>query len=329
NKKLTKFTNSVFIYDQDAASVEEVDEKVMKEVQDEKKMTSFMQKVMSQHNRHTPFTHFSNRLKPAKLDEDGVTFFSHLDGSKKRLDPAISIRIQEALGADLIVEFDDHESPLWDWEETRLSLERTNRWGLASLKDQTRDDQLMYGVVHGGMFQDLRIESAKFTDKHFGAIAIGGSYSSKQTLYDVLDWCTPYFSEDKPRHLLGIAEVQDLFEAVERGMDFFDCVAATRRGRHGNFYISPENGGTPKNNFTFSIFNSKYVLDSKPIDPGCTCYTCQNFTRSYICHLYKADEILGKRLGALHNVHFIINVVKQIREAILEDRFVEFKNEWI
>ena len=321
-KKLTKFTNSVFVYDQDAASVEEIDEKILKQVQDDNKMTSFMEKV-------SKGQHFTSRIKAAKLDEEGVTFFSHLDGSKKRLDPEISIRIQEDLGADLIVEFDDHESPLWDYEETKISLERTNRWGLESLKAQTRDDQLMYGVVHGGMFEELRVESAKFTDKHFGAIAIGGSYSSKQTLYDVIDWCTPYFSEEKPRHLLGIAEVQDLFEAVERGMDFFDCVAATRRGRHGNFYISPANGGRPKNNFTFSIFNSKYVLDSNPLDPSCNCYTCQNFTRAYICHLYKADEILGKRLGALHNVHFIINLAKQIREAILEDRFAELKNQWL
>lgn len=313
-KKLTKFTNSVFIYDQDAGSVEEL--------APADKMTSFMAKVSKQQ-------HFTSRIKPAKLDEDGVTFFSHLDGSKQRLDPEISIRIQEELGADLIVEFDDHESPLWDYEETKLSLERTNRWGLESLNAQTRDDQLMYGVVHGGMFEDLRIDSAKFTDKHFEAIAIGGSYSSKDTLYKVIDWCTPYFSEDKPRHLLGIAEVADLFEGVERGMDFFDCVAATRRGRHGNLYISPKNGGKRQNNFSLSIVNSKFVVDSSPIDPGCTCYTCQNFTRAYVSHLYKADELLGKRLGTLHNVHFIINLAKKIREAILEDRFVELKKEWV
>lgn len=313
-KKLTKFTNSVFIYDKDAASVEEL--------APVGEMTSFMEKVSKQQ-------HFTSRIKPAKLDEEGVTFFSHLDGSKQRLDPEISIRIQEDLGADLIVEFDDHESPLWDYEETKISLERTNRWGLSSLKAQTRDDQLMYGVVHGGMFEDLRVESAKFTDKHFEAIAIGGSYSSKETLYSVIDWCTPYFAEDKPRHLLGIAEVADLFEGVERGMDFFDCVAATRRGRHGNLYISPQNGGNKKNNFSMSIVNSRFILDANPIDPGCTCYTCQNFTRAYISHLYKADELLGKRLGTLHNVHFIINLAKKIREAIGEDRFVTLKDEWL
>lgn len=313
-KKLTKFTNSVFIYDQDAASVEEL--------APVGEMTSFMEKV-------SKGQHFTSRIKPAKLDEEGVTFFSHLDGSKQRLDPDISIRIQEDLGADLIVEFDDHESPLWDWEETKRSLERTNRWGLESLAAQTRDDQLMYGVIHGGMFEDLRIESAKFTDKHFAAIAIGGSYSSKETLYQVIDWCSPYFADDKPRHLLGIAEVADLFEGVSRGMDFFDCVAATRRGRHGNLYISPQNGGNKKNNFSMSIVNSKFTLDPQPIDPGCTCYTCQNFTRGYVSHLYKADELLGKRLGTLHNVHFIINLAKKMRETILEDTFASFKNDWL
>lgn len=327
-KKLHKFTNSVFVDAEDEAAVEEVTNsealspEFMKQVKDDLKKSSFMEKVTKQQ-------HFTSRIKPAQMDEDGVTFFSHLDGSKKRLDPEISIRIQEDLGADLIVEFDDHESPLWDHTETRLSLERTNRWGLASLAAQTRDDQLMYGVVHGGMFEDLRIESAKFTDKHFGAIAIGGSYSSKETLYKVIDWCSPYFQEDKPRHLLGIAEVADLFEAVERGMDFFDCVAATRRGRHGNVYISPQNGGNRKNNFTVSIVNSRFATDPEPLDPGCTCYTCQNYTRSYVSHLYKSDELLGKRLGTLHNVHFIINLAKNIRQAILEERFPQLKEEWV
>ncbi len=327
-KKLHKFTNSVFVDPEDEAVVEEVTgteeltPEILKQVKEDVKKSSFMRKVTKQE-------HFTSRIKPAKMDEDGVTFFSHLDGSKQRLDPEISIRIQEALGADLIVEFDDHESPLWDHTETRLSLERTNRWGLASLAAQTRDDQLMYGVVHGGMFEDLRIESAKFTDKHFGAIAIGGSYSSKETLYKVIDWCTPYFQEDKPRHLLGIAEVADLFEAVERGMDLFDCVAATRRGRHGNIYISPKNGGNKENNFTTSIVNSRFALDPKPLEPDCTCYTCQNYTRAYVSHLYKADELLGKRLGTLHNVHFIINLAKKIRETILEERFSELKSEWL
>lgn len=269
------------------------------------------------------------KLKSAKITEDGVTFYSHLNGQKEWFDAARSIAIQEKLGADLIVQFDDHESPLWDHELTKISVERTNRWGLESLKAQTRHDQLMYGVVHGGMYEDLRKASAQFVDNNFPAIAIGGSYSTKDVLYTTLDWCVPYFQEDKPRHLLGIAEVQDLFEGVSRGMDFFDCVAATRRARHGNLYISPRAGGNTKNNFTMIMTNAKFATDREPIDPMCQCYVCEHYSRAYISHLYKADEILGKRLGTYHNVAFIINLVKKMREAILEDRFEKLKEEWL
>jgi len=270
-----------------------------------------------------------NKLKSAKITEDGVWFYSHIDGSKHWFDSDVSIAAQEKLGADLIVAFDDHESPLWDYETTRISVERTNRWGLASLAAQTRKDQLMYGVVHGGMYEDLRKESARFTDKYFPAVSIGGSYTSKEVLYKTLEWCVPYFQEDKPRHLLGIGEVQDLFEGVAAGIDFFDCVAPTRRGRHGNLYLSPENGGRKENNFTTQITNAKYTVDADPIDPGCKCYTCQHYTRAYLRHLFIADELLAQRLGSYHNVYFIVNLVKRIRESILQESFQEFKNQWL
>jgi queuine tRNA-ribosyltransferase/7-cyano-7-deazaguanine tRNA-ribosyltransferase len=269
------------------------------------------------------------KLREAKITEDGVWFYSHIDGSKHWFDADVSIAAQEKLGADLIVAFDDHESPLWDHETTAVSVERTNRWGLASLAAQKRDDQLMYGVVHGGWYEDLRKASAAFTDKYFPAVAIGGSYTSKDVLYAVLDWTVPFFQEDKPRHLLGIGEVQDLFEGVARGMDFFDCVAPTRRGRHGNLYISPKNGGRKENNFTMQITNEQYKLDSKPLDPGCECLTCQNYTRAYLRHLFVADEILAQRLGSYHNVYFIVNLMKQIRESILEGSFEQLRSEWI
>lgn len=270
-----------------------------------------------------------SKLKSAIVTEDGVKFYSHIDGHMEWFDAEKSIAIQEKLGADLIVAFDDHESPLWDYETTKLSVERTNRWGMASLSAQTRDDQLMYGVVHGGHFPDLRIASAKFTNKYFDALSIGGSYSSKQIMYSMIEACVVEFDEQKPRHLLGIGEVQDIFEAVSRGMDLFDCVAPTRRGRHGSLYISPSTGGTIKNNFIMPIKNAKYVTDPLPIDPTCTCYTCQHYSRAYLSHLFRADEILGQRLGALHNVHFIVNLTKKIREAILEDRFTQLKEEWV
>jgi tRNA-guanine transglycosylase len=269
------------------------------------------------------------KFKEAIIHEDGVWFYSHIDGSKRWFDADVSIAAQEELGADLIVAFDDHESPLWDYETTKISLERTNRWGLASLAAQKRNDQLMYGVVHGGVFSDLRISSAQFVDRYFPAIAIGGSYTSKEVLYQVIDWVVPHFSEDKPRHLLGIGEVQDLFEAVSKGMDFFDCVAPTRRGRHGNVYISPENGGRKERSFVIQLTNAQYTLDEKPIDPGCACYTCRHFSRAYLHHLFKANELLAQRLGSYHNVYFIVSLVKKIREAILEERFLELKEKWI
>ncbi|MEN9407486.1 MAG: hypothetical protein RLZZ455_702 [Candidatus Parcubacteria bacterium] len=270
-----------------------------------------------------------NKLKAAKVHEDGVWFYSHIDGSKNWFDAEVSVSLQEKMGADLIVAFDDHESPLWDYETTKLSVERTNRWGVASLAAQKRRDQLMYGVVHGGMYEDLRKASAMFTDKHFPAVSIGGSYTSKDVLYNTLEWCVPYFQDDKPRHLLGIGEVQDLFEGVARGIDFFDCVAPTRRGRHGTFYISPQNGGSSKQNFTMNIQNVKYSMDQEPIDPGCECMTCQNYTRAYIHHLVKADELLAQRLGSYHNVYFIVNLVKRIRESILEGSFQQMKEQWL
>ncbi len=270
----------------------------------------------------------SKRFKAAKVDAEGVTFYSHLNGDVCRLTAERSIQIQDKLGADLIVAFDDHESPLWGHEETKNSLERTNRWALESLAAQTRRDQLMYGVVHGGVFEDLRKNSAKFIDKHFQAIAIGGSYTSKEVLQRVIDWVVPMVAEEKPRHLLGIGEVMDLFEGVSRGIDFFDCVAPTRRGRHGNIYTS-EQSLRKSGSFTFQITNVQYKADMSPLDPNCKCYTCQNFSRAYIHHLFKANEILGLRLAAYHNVFFIVNLMREIREAIGEGRFLQLKDKWL
>lgn len=263
------------------------------------------------------------KLRSAIIEEEGVWFYSHLDGTKIWFDAKESIKIQEKLGADLIVAFDDHESPLWDHETTKLSLDRTNRWGLESLKSQKRKDQLMYGIVHGGMYEDLRKSSAEFVDKNFPAVSIGGSYTSKKVVHHVLDWTVPYFQEDKPRHLLGIAEIDDLFNAVERGMDFFDCVAATRRARHGSIYMHPKD-----KNYTLHITNSKFIKDQKPLDPKCACYVCQNFSRSYIHHLFMSRELLAYRLATYHNVYFVINLVREIRESIMDESFGKLKKEW-
>lgn len=321
-EKLTKFTKEYHGYQEyQKYQGEKKEKEILNQVQNDTKEMHSIEEVRM---------HKTQRINPAVIDDDGVTFYSHLDGSKHRLDPKTSIEMQEKLGADLIVAFDDHESPLWDHAQTQFSLERSNRWGLESLKVHKRTDQLMYGVVHGGLFEDLRIESAQFTDKHFDAISIGGSYSTRERLYKVLEWTVPYFAENKPRHLLGIGEIVDMFEAVERGIDLFDCVAATRRARHGSVYISLKNGGSAKkNSFAMQLTNSAFTLDQNPIDPGCECYTCQHFTRSYLSHLFKADELLGHRLATYHNVYFLTHLMEQMRTAIGEGRFVELKKKWI
>jgi tRNA-guanine transglycosylase len=286
-----------------------------------KKLTKFFKDEDSSFLRKVKDSGFG-KIKPADVDEEGATFYSHLNGDMCRLTPEISIGLQEKLGADLIVAFDDHESPIWDYRETEASLVRTHRWAIASLAAQTRRDQLMYGVVHGGIFKDLREESARFIDKHFPAIAIGGAYTSKEVLYKVIDWCVPYCQEDKPRHLLGIGEVVDLFAGVRRGMDFFDCVAPSRRARHGSIYVRGAR-------FTIQITNSQFEKDLRPLDPDCSCFSCQNFSRAYVHHLFKAGEILGMRLATYHNVFFIVNLMSEIRRAVGEGRFEQLEREWV
>lgn len=255
-----------------------------------------------------------------KITEEGVTFQSHLDGSKHVLTPEKSIKIQAQLGADLIVAFDDHESSKHSKEEMLKSVELTEKWGLRSLQVH-KTNQLMYGVVHGGTHKDLRVKSAKFTDENFEAVAIGGIYGDRQKLCEIIDWVRPQISEEKPRHLLGIGEVEDLFNGIERGIDFFDCVAPTRRARFGSLYTYP--------NSTINIRQSRYTGDRKPIDPKCVCCTCTNFSRAYLRHLFFAGEILYHELATYHNVYFITNLVKKVRESIRENRFLKLRGTFL
>ena len=187
----------------------------------------------------------------------------------------------------------------------------------------------MYGVVHGGLYRDLRVRSAKFTDKHFKAIAIGGIYGTREEMYQMIDWVISNVSDEKVKHLLGIGEVEDLFNGVERGMDLFDCVAPTRRARNGSIYISPGKGGNSQNHFTLNIRAAKFTQDKKPLDQGCLCYTCQNFSRSYLRHLYIAGELLYHQLTTYHNVFFILELMKKIREAIKNNNLSNFKKQWL
>lgn len=274
-----------------------------------------------------------------RITEEGVEFQSHLDGSKHTLTPEKSMQIQLNLGADLTVAFDDHESSHYTYDEIKKSLELTERWAIRSLEafrkstsqvERTRParSSLTFGVIHGGLDKDLRTRSAKFTDKLFPAIALGGIYGKRAQLNQILDWVIDEVSPEKPRHLLGIGEVEDLFEAVERGVDLFDCVGPTRRARNGSLYISPPIG-SPKNNFTLSIINSQFKSDLKTLDSKCRCYTCQNFSRAYLRHLFLAREILYHQLATYHNVYFINTLMERIREAIGNGQFRKLKKEWI
>lgn len=236
--------------------------------------------------------------------------------------------IQEKLGADLIVAFDDLESPKYTHEETKKSLELTEDWLLRSIKAHKRKDQLLFGVTHGGSFKDLRVRSAKFNDKHFNAIALGGAHKNKKDMAKIVEWTIGNISEDKPRHMLGIGEVDDLFELIERGIDTFDCVIPTRIGRTGFFFVSPPQGNM-KNRFRMDINKPQFRTDSKPLDSNCACYTCKNFTRAYLFHLFRSRELLSYSLLSTHNVHFLVNLTKDIRKAILDDKFQTLKKKWL
>lgn len=270
----------------------------------------------------------SPRPRLNRITEEGVCFQSHIDGSRQFLSPETSIEIQEKIGADLIVGFDDLESPTYDFDQTRKSLELTNRWLLRSKQAQKRKDQLLYGVTHGGRFEDLRKESAQFVDQNFPAIALGGAHKNKKNLYEVIDWTVQNVSEGKPRHLLGIGEIDDIFEAVDRGIDTFDCVIPTRLGRMGHVFVSPPEGSV-RNRFRYDITKLKFANDKKSIDPRCSCYVCSSFSRAYVNHLFRAHELLAYTLASYHNVYFLTNLMREIRSSILDQSFKKLKSRWV
>jgi len=247
--------------------------------------------------------------KLSRVDDDGVTFRSHVDGSTQRLTPERSIEIQEKLGADVILAFDEPTSPLDDEEYTRQAMGRTHRWAERCLSARRRPDQALYGVVQGGAYQVLREESAAFiAGLPFDGFAIGGSLGrSKQDMAKVLDWSAPSLPADRPRHMLGIGEPEDFFACVERGIDTFDCVAPTRLARHGVLYTATGR---------ITITQARFREDRGPIDAGCACSTCRDFTRAYLRHLFVADELLGYVLATIHNLHAILNLMARIRAAI-------------
>lgn len=262
--------------------------------------------------------------KPKDISEEGVKFKSHIDGSSLFLTPEKSIEIQNKLGADIIMSFDECPPASANHEYMKKSIERTLRWAKRSKDAHKNKDQMLFGIIQGGPYEDLRKISATETVKmDFDGYSIGGVANdgeSKEDMYKAIDYSTPYMPEDKLRYLMGVGEPIDILEGVLRGVDIFDCVLPTRIARHGNAFTR---------NGKLNIKNAKYREDFTPIEDTCDCYTCKNYTKAYIRHLINVDETFGQRLLSIHNVRFLIKMTEEIREAIKEDRFLEYKEEFI
>jgi len=259
----------------------------------------------------------SKHGKLCVIDEEGVTFTSHIDGSMHRFTAERSIDIQHNIGADIIVAFDECTSPTADKEYQREAMERTHRWAKRSIMAHKQNFsalkcQGLYGVVQGGRHLDLRAESATaLSSMDFDGFGIGGSFS-KADLGEALRTVNEILPEDKPRHLLGIGEPEDIVEGVSLGCDTFDCVAPTRIARTGTIYERTNDGHKRIN-----LLNAKYQRDFSKPDESCDCYVCQNYTKAYLSHLFRSREMLGPHLASLHNLYFIVNFTKRLRESIL------------
>ncbi|KKQ07927.1 MAG: Queuine tRNA-ribosyltransferase [Parcubacteria group bacterium GW2011_GWB1_36_5] len=299
----------------------------------------------------------SDAPRLAKIGQDGVSFKSHLDGSIHYITPEKSIQIQHNLGADIIFAFDECTSPTEDSKYQEEALERTHHWAERSLAEHrklTKESEfsfleslstpagvalplgssacetlqkrnpasfvpLLFGIVQGGRDENLRKKSAQFIGSlDFDGYGIGGSFA-KEDMSTAVKWVNEILPEEKPRHLLGIGEPEDLFRGVENGVDLFDCVAPTRIARNGALYTK---------NGKINIMNTKYRNNFSTIEEGCECYTCKNYTKVYLCHLFHGKEMLAATLASIHNLYFIINLVKKIRQSILDDNFFEFKNDF-
>ena len=254
-----------------------------------------------------------------KITEEGVSFRSHLDGSKRFISPEVSMDIQMALGSDIAMAFDVCSPYPCDHRTAEEAMHRTHRWAERCKKHHTRQDQALFGIVQGAFYDDLRIESAKtLADMDFPGYGIGGLSvgEPKPIMYDMLEKIEPHLPKNKPRYLMGVGTPDCFLEGVLRGVDMFDCVLATRIARNGTCFTK---------NGRLVIRNATYAHDFGPIEEGCDCYACQNFSRAYIRHLFKAQEITGGRLASIHNLRFLIRMMEEIRQAILEDRFLDYR----
>ena len=257
-----------------------------------------------------------------KIQEEGVTFRSHLDGSKQFIGPEESMDIQEALGSDIAMAFDVCSPYPCDWETAKINMERTHRWAERCKAHHSREDQALFGIVQGAFYKDLRIESAKaLRDMDFIGYGIGGLSvgEPKPVMYEMLDELMPYMPEEKPRYLMGVGTPDCFIEGVIRGIDMFDCVLATRIARNGTVLTSKGR---------VVVKNGRFAHDFGPLDDQCDCYACRNFSRAYIRHLFNAKEITGGRLDSIHNLRFLIHMMEEIREAIAEDRLLDYRREF-
>ncbi|MBW8009699.1 MAG: tRNA guanosine(34) transglycosylase Tgt [Chloroflexi bacterium] len=252
------------------------------------------------------------------IDDDGVTFKSHLDGSSHRFTPEKTIAIQENLGADIIMAFDECPPP-YDKEYNQIAMHRTHTWAERCLRAKTRDDQALFGILQGGVDPDLRARSAEYiTSLDFPGNAIGGLSvgETKEEMHEVLDVVLPLLPEDRPRYLMGVGTPEDMIAAVLRGVDIFDCVLPTRLGRNNAALL--RQGGR------LNLKNAPFAREKTPIDDNCSCYTCVNFTRAYLRHLILAKEMLSATLLSIHNLHTLIQLARDMRGAILDGNFETF-----
>ena len=266
--------------------------------------------------------------KLRKITEEGVTFASHLDGHRIFMGPEESMQIQANLGSTIAMAFDECVENPARYEYAKASVERTLRWlqrckvehdRLNSLPDTINKEQLLFGINQGAVYEDIRIEHAKEIAKMdldgyaVGGLAVGETH---EEMYRILDAVVPYLPQDKPTYLMGVGTPANILEGVDRGIDFFDCVYPSRNGRHGHVYT---------NHGKMNMFNAKYELDTRPIEEGCGCPACRHYSRAYIRHLLKAKEMLGMRLCVLHNLYFYNHMMEEIRDALDEGRFAEYK----
>jgi queuine tRNA-ribosyltransferase len=256
------------------------------------------------------------------IREEGITFRSHLDGSEQFLSPEKVMEIENALGADIIMALDECIPYPADYDYTRRSVERTTRWLKRCIQAHRRDDQALFGIIQGGMYADLRQKSAEEILSHdLPGYAIGGLSvgEPKSLMYEMLDCTVPLMPKNKPRYLMGVGSPDCLLEGVLRGIDMFDCVLPTRIARNGTVLTS---------HGKVVVRNAAYERDFSPLDPECDCYACKNFTRAYIRHLIKANEILASILASIHNLRFLIRLMEDVRKAIQEERLYAYRDEF-